>query len=104
MAHRVISLRCGIWSLSGHGGHRRWGTASPQLQPRIFSRQISSMDAVARSRQFLRAPKDPDDCCGGIAIRAFRAHHRPPVHHNSDARERIRSALQVGACWAIRVH
>src|SRR5258708_1290732 len=22
MAHRVISLRCGIWSLSGHSGHR----------------------------------------------------------------------------------
>ena len=22
MAHRDISLRCGIWSLSGHSGHR----------------------------------------------------------------------------------
>jgi hypothetical protein len=21
MAHRVISLRCGSWSLSGHSGH-----------------------------------------------------------------------------------
>src|SRR6478672_9368208 len=29
-AHRVISLRCRIWSLSEHGGHRSSRTNQPQ--------------------------------------------------------------------------
>ena len=32
MAHRVISLRCGIWSLPGHSGHR----ASPHQSGSIY--------------------------------------------------------------------
>jgi hypothetical protein len=28
LAHRVISLCCGIWSLSGHSGSRGFGNAS----------------------------------------------------------------------------
>ncbi len=40
-----------------------------QLQPRIFSHQISSISAVARSPRRSQPPKDPDDRLRGSAAR-----------------------------------
>jgi hypothetical protein len=56
MAHRVISRRCGIWSLSGIADIER---TSLQLQPQIFSQHIFSIEAVARYPLFLCALEDP---------------------------------------------
>ena len=41
VAHRVISLRCGIWSLPGHSGHR----ASPYQSGSIYEHARLVMEA-----------------------------------------------------------
>jgi hypothetical protein len=49
MAHRVISVRCGIWSLSGQSGH---GRACCWLDPvAIDPQETSSSSAVQRVRR-----------------------------------------------------
>ncbi len=45
LAHRVISLRCGIWSVSGQCGHR----SSCRNQPRFICMHPRVADAVQRS-------------------------------------------------------
>jgi hypothetical protein len=59
-----FSLRCRSSSLSAH-------CASLQLQPRIFSHQISSIGAVARSPHKVAASTGPCADCGG-SRRAYR--------------------------------
>jgi hypothetical protein len=61
MAHRVISVRCGIWSPSGQSGHRpKPRQSSSILTSQIFNRDAEVVEGARRPRgRFLE--RDPDE-------------------------------------------
>jgi hypothetical protein len=61
MAHRDISLRCRIWSLSGHSGHRVSRTNQARFmstRPRLGSSRKPANDPqrTAKARRLARPP------------------------------------------------